>query len=175
MKINSFSRLYIHTLKDIYNAEQQLTEALPKMAKAASTPELQQAFEEHLEETKGQIDRLDSLFDNLDFSPTGETCEAMKGLIEEGEEIINNGSMPDEVRDAGLIAAAQKVEHYEIASYGTAVYYAKLFNHDEAVDLLQETLNEEKNADAKLNDVAINQVNQEAVQGEDFEPSRTSR
>src|SRR3954451_16229273 len=116
MKINTLKKLYIEELRDLYNAENQLLKALPKMAKGASSDELRQAFEDHLEETKGHVERLDEIFEELDESPKGKTCKAMKGLVEEGSEILEEEG-EESVLDAGIIAAAQKVEHYEIASY----------------------------------------------------------
>lgn len=163
MNINSFDRLYLHTLKDIYNAEKQLVKALPQMQKAASSEKLKKAFEEHLNETKHQVERIEEIFESLEFSPGGVTCEAMKGLIKEGKEIIEAGEIPSDVKDAGLIAAAQKVEHYEIASYGTAIHFARLLGNERAVELLEETLEEEKNADSLLNEVATRQVNEKAA------------
>ncbi len=175
MKIDSFSRLYIHTLKDIYNAERQLLKAMPQMANAASSSKLKKAFNEHLEETKDQVQRIETLFENLDFSPTGHPCKAMQGLIEEAKEIIDDGSIPSEVKDAGLIAAAQKIEHYEIASYGTAVHFADLFGHEEGSKLLGQTLDEEKKTDKKLNKLAKSHANKKAIKGEDFQPGMPGR
>lgn len=155
--------LFLLELRDIYHAEKQLTRALPKMAKAASNPELRKAFETHLEETRGQVDRLETVFTTLDVRTRAKPCEAMEGLIEEAKEILEEGLEP-EVLDAALIAAAQKVEHYEIASYGTMVAYAKILGQTEIVRLLQQTLDEEKNADSLLNNLALSGVNEEAVQ-----------
>ena len=164
MKLDSLQILWIEELRDIYNAENQLLKALPKMAKGASSPELKQAFEDHLEETKGHIERLDEIFEKLDEKPTGKTCKAMKGLIEEGSEILEEeGEAP--VLDAGIIAAAQKVEHYEIASYGTVRAFANMLGEEDAADLLQQTLDEEGEADKKLNELAEEIVNVEAVAG----------
>src|SRR3954454_9855226 len=118
MKLESLETLYVEELRDIYNAENQLIKALPKMAKAASSPELKQAFEDHLEQTKEHVERLDEIFEKLDKKPTGKTCQAMKGLVEEGSEMVEHEG-EEHVLDAGLIGAAQKVEHYEMASYGT--------------------------------------------------------
>lgn len=160
-KLNSFRDLFVFELKDIYSAEEQLLKALPEMKKAASNDELSSVFEEHLEETKGQKERLDKIAEMLDEKLSGHTCEAMKGLIKEGEEVIKSKS-DDDVRDAALIAAAQRVEHYEIAAYGTAVHYSKMLNMPEVTSLLEESLNEEKNADSILNDTAINFINQKA-------------
>lgn len=155
---------FVHQLKDLYNAEKQLTTALPKMAKAASSDKLRKAFEQHLEETRGHVDRLERIFKELDASPGGEKCEAMEGLIEEGEEVIEDFQSGD-VRDALLIAEAQKVEHYEIAGYGTVVAWAKAMGHDEIAQRLEETLEEESKTDEKLNKIALDGVNQAAKQG----------
>jgi ferritin-like metal-binding protein YciE len=166
MKLNTLQDLYIDELRDLYNAENQLLKALPKMAKGASSSELKQAFEEHLEETKGHVERLEQIFDGLDENPKGKTCYAMKGLVEEGSEILDKDG-EESVLDAGIIAAAQKVEHYEIASYGTVRTFADLLNQTEASKLLQETLDEEGEANEKLNDLAEGIVNSEALmQGE---------
>jgi ferritin-like metal-binding protein YciE len=162
MKLNTLQDLYIDELRDLYNAENQLLKALPKMAKGASSPELKQAIEEHLEQTKGHVDRLDQIFGRMDESPKGKTCYAMKGLVEEGSEILGEDG-EDSVLDAAIIAAAQKVEHYEIASYGTVRTFADLLNQDEASQLLQETLNEESQANEKLNSLAEDIVNPEAL------------
>jgi len=155
--------LFLEELADIHNAEQQLTKALPKLAKAAQNPELREAFETHLEETQNHISRLEQVAKSLGESIKRKKCAAMEGLVEEGEEIIDE--LEDSAAlDAGLILAAQKVEHYEIASYGGLRAWAQLMGHDEAVDLLQETLDEEKLADEKLNQIAENAANQEARQ-----------
>src|SRR5438445_817658 len=142
MPNEGLKELYIDELKDLYSAENQLVKALPKMAKAASSEELRSAFEEHLEETKNQVQRLETIFRELDESPKGKKCKGMEGLIEEGAGIINEDGA-DSVRDAGLIAAAQRVEHYEIAAYGCARTFAGRLGFEEAVNLLQESLDEE--------------------------------
>ena len=134
MKLESLETLYVEELRDIYNAENQLLKALPKMAKAASSPELKQAFEDHLEQTEEHVARLDEIFGKLDKKPTGKTCQAMKGLIEEGSEMMNHDG-EEVVLDAGLIAAAQKVEHYEMASYGTVRTWAEMLGEDDAAEL----------------------------------------
>ena len=131
MRLDTLEKLYISELRDLYSAENQLLKALPKMAKGASSPELKDAFEKHLEQTKGHVQRLERLFDQLDESPKGKTCQAMKGLIKEGSEILKEDG-EDSVLDAGLIVAAQKVEHYEIASYGSVCTFANLLGKDEA-------------------------------------------
>lgn len=152
-KLNTLQDLLIHELKDLYNAETQLVKALPKMEKAATSIDLQRGFAAHLEETKGHVTRLESIFDELEASPKGKTCKAMQGLIAEGEEIIKEKAA-DEVRDAALIAAAQKVEHYEIAGYGTVRTYAELLGFDEIAQTLQETLDEEAATDVALTELA---------------------
>jgi ferritin-like metal-binding protein YciE len=163
MKTKTFRDLVELELKDLYSAEKQLTKALPKMAKAATNEDLKAAFESHLEETEGQIQRLESIFKQLDISYARvEKCKAMEGLIEEGKEIMEEGLEPD-VLDAALICAAQKVEHYEIAGYGCARTFAQLLGHDDVANLLQETLDEEGSADKKLTEIAESFVNQEAV------------
>src|SRR3954468_6873275 len=143
MNENALKELYLDELRDIYSAEQQLTKALPKMAKAANSDELRSGFEEHLEQTKGHIQRLEQIFESLDEKPTGKKCKGMQGLIEEGQEMIKNDDLEDEARDAGLISAAQRVEHYEIAAYGTVRTFANILGESEAVSLLESTLEEE--------------------------------
>ena len=162
MRLDSLQKLYVEELKDLYSAEKQLLKALPKMAKAASSPALQGAFRDHLEQTKGQVERLERIFEALDKSPKGKKCKAMEGLVEEGAELIGEDADPD-VLDAGLIAAAQKVEHYEIAGYGTVRTYAQLLGEDEAANLLQQTLDEEAETDKKLTELAEGLINLQAV------------
>ena len=164
MKLESLETLYIEELRDIYNAENQLLKALPKMAKAASAPELKQAFEDHLEQTKEHVERLDEIFEKLDKKPTGKTCAAMKGLVEEGSEIMKEEG-EEHVIDAGLIAAAQKVEHYEMASYGTVRTWAEILGEEDAAELLQQTLDEEGETDKRLTELAEEIVNVEAAAG----------
>jgi ferritin-like metal-binding protein YciE len=160
--LNSFEDLYVQQLRDLYSAETQLIEALPMMADAASHPELKRAFQNHLEETRRQKDRLDQLFRTLDQDPEGHTCQAMKGLIKEGNEIMAaDGDAA--VRDAGLIAAAQRVEHYEIAGYGTVRTFAERLGRTQDRDLLQQTLDEEGKTDELLNQIAMQVVNPDAV------------
>jgi len=161
MKLKTLDDLLVDMLKDLYSAETQLVKALPKMAKAAHSGELKKAFTAHLEETRGQVARLDTIFEQLEASPRGKKCKAMEGLIEEGKELIDEDADPS-VKDAGLIGAAQKVEHYEIAGYGTARTIAELLGHDEIAKLLQETLDEEGMADKKLTDLAESVINIEA-------------
>ncbi|MGC1686044.1 MAG: ferritin-like domain-containing protein [Candidatus Acidiferrales bacterium] len=165
MEQNSLKELYIHELKDLYNAENQLVKALPKMAKAAESDELRKGFEEHLEQTRGHVSRLETIFKGLDESPKGKKCKGMEGLIEEGSEMISEHD-ESEMRDAGLISAAQRVEHYEIAGYGCVKTYASLLGFDDAVKLLEQTLEEEKETDQKLTELAEN-INVEAMGGED--------
>lgn len=161
MKIETLRELLVDELKDLYSAEQQITKALPKLVKASHDANLKKAFEHHLEETKNHVARLEQIFKGMDESPKGKTCEGMKGLLREGEERISDGG-EDDVFDAGLISAAQRVEHYEIAAYGSARTYAELLGKPDVVRLLSETLEEEKAADAKLNQVA-RKVNVEAM------------
>jgi ferritin-like metal-binding protein YciE len=153
MKFSSLNDLYLEQLKDLHSAETQLTKALPKMAKAANSPELKAAFTEHLEETKEQLARLNQIGEKLGKSLTGHTCAAMKGLIEEGSEWMQEDAEP-EVMDAGLIAAGQRVEHYEMAGYGTVHNFAELLGDEDSAELLAETLKEEKTADKKLTSLA---------------------
>lgn len=161
MPAENLEELLIDELKDIYSAEKQITRALPRMAKAAKSPALRQAFEMHLEETKGQIERLDQIFETLGKKAGGKVCHGMQGVIEEGKEMIDELDKGD-VRDAGLISAAQRVEHYEIAAYGTVREYAKMLGHKDVAKLLDQTLEEEKATDEKLNSIA-SQVNSEAM------------
>jgi ferritin-like metal-binding protein YciE len=162
MRLDTLEKLYISELRDLYSAENQLLKALPKMAKGASSPELKEAFEKHLKQTKGHVQRLEQLFEQLDESPKGKTCHGMKGLLEEGSEILQEDG-EDFVLDAGIIVAAQKVEHYEMASYGSVRTFANLLKKDEAARLLQSTLDEESEASEILNRLAESTVNPEAV------------
>jgi ferritin-like metal-binding protein YciE len=162
LKLESVEDLFLAELRDLYDAENQLLKALPKLAEAASAPSLKLAFSRHLEETKGHVGRLDRVFRELDVKPSGETCEAMKGLVKEGEEFIQAKGEPS-VRDAGLIGAAQRVEHYEMAGYGTARTLAKRLGFQEIATTLQQTLEEEGEADRKLTAVAENEVNVKAI------------
>jgi len=159
--LKTLDDLFVHGLKDIYSAEKQLVKALPKMAKAASSEKLRAGFEEHLEQTRGHVERLETIFKALDASTRGVKCAAMEGLVEEGAEMIGEDAEPA-VRDAGLIAAAQKVEHYEIASYGTLAAFAELLGHSDAVELLRQTLAEEKETDEKLTQLAESEINMSA-------------
>lgn len=159
MKAESLTELYHAQLQDILSAEKQLVAALPKMAEAATNPKVKAGFEKHLEETKGQVERLKQVFESLGKAARAHTCEAMKGLVKEGEEVIE-AKMTPEVRDAGLICAAQKVEHYEIASYGTLIEYARILGFKDQMQLLQETLAEEKNCDKQLTIAAETSINE---------------
>ena len=164
MKLNTIEDLLHHELKDLHSAEMQLVKALPKMAKAATNEDLRAGFEEHLEQTKGHVQRLEKIGGMLDLKLAGHKCKAMAGLVEEGADLISEDA-EDHVRDAGLIGAAQRVEHYEMAGYGTAASLARQLGHDEAADILEETLQEEKDTDAKLTELAESVINVEAPQG----------
>lgn len=167
MKLASLHDLFVDELKDLYGAENQILKALPKMAKAASSEDLVDAFESHLKETEGQVERLEKICQDLGVSPKGKKCKAMEGLIEEGKELMEQEADPH-VMDAALIAAAQKVEHYEMAGYGCARTFARLLGLEEAADLLQETLDEEGATDEKLTELAESVINAEAATaGED--------
>jgi ferritin-like metal-binding protein YciE len=160
MSVGTMDELFVDELKDLYSAEKQITRALPKLVKAATSDELRQAFQSHLEETNGHVARLEKAFEILGKSPKGKTCVGMKGVLEEGAEVLED-TEKGEVRDAGLISAAQRVEHYEMAGYGTARDFAMLLGQDEIAELLEETLEEEKAADEKLTAISV-QVNAEA-------------
>jgi len=162
MKLQTLEDLLIEELKDLYDAEQQLVEALPKMLGAAENPRLQEAFRTHLQETENQVARLEEVFEELGVEPEAHTCKAMKGLIAEGQQMIKAKGDAD-VRDAGLIGAAQRVEHYEIAAYGTARTLAQRLGRSRAAELLQTTLDEEGATDKKLTAIAEGGVNQEAA------------
>jgi ferritin-like metal-binding protein YciE len=164
MQHEALRDLYIDELRDIYSAETQLVKALPKMARAATSDELRSGFEEHLEQTRGHVSRLEQIFEDLDEKPSGKKCAGMEGLVKEGGEMIKN-EFEGEVKDAGLIGAAQRVEHYEIAAYGTVRAFAELLGDRNAVDLLSQTLEEEKEADKKLTQLA-SEINVEASQNE---------
>ncbi len=160
MKLENLQQLYLKELRDLYDAEKQITDALPKLIDAANNPELKSGLQEHLDVTNTQISRLETIFQSLNEKPTGETCKGMKGVIKEGDEIVSAGGDPATV-DAGIISAAQRVEHYEMAGYGTVRTYAKLLGQPEHANLLQQTLDEEEEADRKLTEIA-NTVNVEA-------------
>ena len=164
MKLESLQDLLVEHLKDLYSAENQLVKGLPKMAKAAKSPDLRDGFEEHLEQTRKHVQRLEQICETMGVSPKGKKCSAMEGLIEEGKELMGEDAEPS-VMDAGLIAAAQKVEHYEMASYGCVRTWAEQLGLEDAAELLQETFEEEKATDEKLTKLAKQVINQEAEVG----------
>ena len=161
MKLDSLENLFVSELKDLLSAEKQLVKALPKMTHGAASATLRAAIEEHLEQTKGQVERLEQVFSLIDKSPRAELCKAMEGLIEEGSDILEQKG-DEAVKDAAIIAAAQRVEHYEISGYGTARTLAELLGLDKAAELLQQTLNEERETDEKLTELAMSEVNPHA-------------
>jgi|ERR1051326_5897682 ferritin-like metal-binding protein YciE len=163
MKMETLEDLFLDELRDLYDAEKQLVKALPKMASAASSSQLRTAFESHLRETEAQVSRLERIFEQLDEKPSGQSCDAMKGLIKEGDKITSNVDASP-LRDAGLIGAANRVEHYEMAAYGTARTFAEMLGYDDAAQLLEQTLEEEKEADRKLTEIAEQMVNENALQ-----------
>jgi len=167
MKTNRLKHLYVEVLKDLYSAESQMVRALPKMAKAATSEDLKAGFEQHLQQTKEHVSRLEEIVNALGVSPKGKKCQGMEGLIKEGAEMIDEDLAPEEL-DAGLISAAQRVEHYEIAAYGCVATYAKLLGEDDAEALLRQTLQEEKEADEKLTELASN-INLEAASSEELD------
>lgn len=153
MSVDTIEKLFESELKDLYSAENQITKALPKLAKAAKSNELRSAFEHHLKETEGHVQRLEQIFETLGKSPKGKTCEGMKGVLAEGDEMLKEAEEGD-VRDVALISAAQRVEHYEMAAYGTVRTYAERLGKSQIVQLLEKTLEEEKAADKKLTDIS---------------------
>ena len=163
-KMKTLNDLFAHELRDLYSAEKQLLKALPKMAKSATNADLKQALESHLDETEHQVSRLEEIMGQLEIPTRGAKCVAMEGLIEEGQEILE-GDLDDQVRDAAIIAAAQRVEHYEIAGYGCARTFASQVGNEEAASLLQHSLDEEKAADVKLTQIATEHINTEAAVG----------
>ena len=179
---NNLREALVEEIRDLYNAEKQLTKALPKMAKGATSDELREAFETHLEETEGQVTRLERVFELLEEKPRGKHCAGMAGIVEEGSEKLQE-DMEDAVLDACLIAAAQKVEHYEISAYGTAIAWAEALQLSDVAEVLQETLAEEKAADEKLTALAEAGINEAASAGaeeedgmeEDDEEEQTTR
>ena len=173
MRNDSLKELYVEELKDLYSAENQLVKALPKMAKAASSDELRQGFEEHLEQTRGHVQRLEKVFQALEESPKGKKCKGMEGLIEEGAEVMEE-EFEGSRMDAALIGAAQRVEHYEIAAYGTVCAFAKELRQTEQASLLTETLEEEKETDEKLTELA-QQINAQANEGEERKEEATGK
>lgn len=174
MQNESMRQLYIDELRDLYNAETQLVKALPKMAKASSNAELRQGFEEHLRQTSEHVSRLEQIFEMLDEKPTGKKCLGMEGLVKEGAETMKE-DYEDTVMDTAIIGAAQRVEHYEIAGYGTVRALAELMGEDEHVTLLEQTLEEEKQTDEKLTQLAGNINSQAAETGNDAEKSEASQ
>lgn len=162
MSLDSLEKLFLEELKDVYNAEKQILRALPRMAKAAESPQLAQAFTQHLSETKGQVQRLERIFKELGQTARGKKCKGMEGLLEEGKEVLEEEGEPA-VIDAALIASAQRVEHYEIAAYGCLRAYASLLGYSEAERLLQQTLKEEEAADLKLSRLSESGINQAAA------------
>jgi ferritin-like metal-binding protein YciE len=163
MSVTSIEELLVAELKDLYSAEKQITKALPKLVKAATSDELRQAFQSHLEETEGQVERLEQIGEILGKKLSGKTCDGMKGVLEEGTEMVEETDKGTSVRDAGLITAAQRVEHYEMAGYGGVIAYAKLLGMNDVVDLLEETLEQEKAADQKLTKLSQS-INRQAQQ-----------
>ena len=163
-EMGTLHEAFVDELRDTYDAEKQLTKALPKMAKAANSPELRQAIESHLEETRHQVERLEQVFESIEEKARGKHCDGIAGIIQEAQAIMQE-DFDEPTADACLIAAAQRAEHYEMAAYGTLVAWARAMGHDEAADLLQETLDEEKAADEKLNSLAEGGINEEAAEG----------
>ncbi len=168
MKMETLLDVYIEELRDLYDAENQLLKALPKMAKAATSAELKSAFDDHLDQTQTHVSRLEQVFEKLGEKPKGKKCEAMKGLLEEARQWMEE-DIEDDALDVGLIVAAQKVEHYEIAGYGSVRTFAESLGRDEESELLQETLDEEKEADDRLTELAESSINLEAMGGESSE------
>jgi ferritin-like metal-binding protein YciE len=173
MKLKTLKDLYRDELRDVYDAENQIVKALPKMVKAASSPELEKALQEHLNKTKGHLRRLDQVFKSMGEKPKRKTCEGLKGLLEEGKELMEEDAEPA-VMDAGLIAGAQRVEHYEMAAYGSLRTWAEQLGEEDAVPLLEQTLEEEKEADRILSEIAMT-VNPEAAEGESEPETQTTR
>ena len=160
---DTLHEVFLEELKDVYDAEKQLTKALPKLAKAARSQELRTAFEHHLEETEQHVERIEQIFEFLDEPAKGKRCKGIAGIIEEGEKVVKE-DFDGSTKDAALIAGGQRAEHYEIAAYGTLSAWARLMGHTEAADLLEQTLEEEKAADEKLNEIAMGGINEEAAQ-----------
>jgi ferritin-like metal-binding protein YciE len=174
MKLDTLQKLFLQELRDLYHAEGQLLKALPKMAEGATSEELRNAFETHLKETEEHIERLEEVFELLGETPRGKVCNAMKGLIEEGSEILEEDG-EDSVLDAGIIVAAQKVEHYEMAAYGSVRTFAELLGHTEAVELLQATLDEEAAANELLNNLAKEIINPDALTEGELSGAKSDR
>jgi len=173
--IDSMKTLLVDELRDIYDAEKRLTKAIPKLAKKAVNDQLRSALEEHLEETEQQVQRLEQAFEHLGERAKAKPCAGMKGIIEEGDEHVGEDYDDDDLRDAVIIGSAQRVEHYEIAAYGTAIAHARLLEQDDVVELLEESLGEEKAADEKLTEIAESVVNLEASQEDEGEEEQGSR
>jgi ferritin-like metal-binding protein YciE len=173
VKINSLHDLYIDQLRDLYDAENQLVKALPKMAEGSASDELREGFEEHLDQTRGHVQRLQQIFERLGEKPKGKKCKGMEGLVKEGSETLDE-DMPEDTKDAGIIAAAQRVEHYEIAAYGTVLSWADLLGQDDDARLLEQTLEEEKETDQKLTQLAEN-INVQAEEGVETESGSRAR
>lgn len=177
--IDSMNALLVDELRDIYDAEKRLTKAIPKLAKKASNDDLRAALEEHLQETEAQIGRLEEAFEHLGERAKGKPCAGMRGIIEEGDEHVGEDYEDDDLRDAVIIGSAQRVEHYEMAAYGTAIAHARLLQQNDIVQLLEESLEEEKAADAKLSEIAESVVNIEAAdqseESEDSEQATSAR
>ena len=171
MSLDSLETLFIEELRDIYNGEKQIVRALPKMAKAAESPELQQAFTKHLKETEAQVQRLERIFQDLGQAVRGKQCKGLQGILEEGKETLEKDNDAS-VLDAALIASAQKVEHYEIATYGCLRTYAQLLGHTQAVKLLEQTLSEEEAADKKLTELGESGINQAAASAGELEENQ---
>jgi ferritin-like metal-binding protein YciE len=174
MKLDTLEKLYVSELRDLYNAENQLLKALPKMAEGASSEELKDGFDKHLEQTKGHVRRLEQIFEALGENPKGKTCQAMKGIIEEESEILEEDG-EESVLDAGIIVAAQKVEHYEMAGYGSVRTFAHLLGQNKAAELLQTTLDEESETNEILNKLAESVVNPEAVRETELAGAASNR
>ena len=164
MEMNDLQDLFIEELKDLYSAEKQLLKALPRVVKAVENPELKNALQNHVRETEGHVQRLEQIFDRLGTSGRGKKCKGMEGLIEENKEMLGEDAQP-EVLDAGIIVGAQKVEHYEIAGYGSAVTFAKLLGDQESANLLAQTLDEEERTDKLLTQIAESSINVQAAHG----------
>ncbi len=180
-KTQTLHDAFVDELKDSYDAEKQLTKALPKLARASGSPDLRQALEDHLEETRGHVDKLEQVFQSIDQKARRKHCDGMAGIIDEGTSVMSQG-FDGATLDAALIASAQRAEHYEIAAYGTLLAWAKAMGHGEAAELLQEILDEEKAADERLNAIAESGVNEEAVSGmeagkddDEAAPARSAR
>ena len=173
MEMSNLQDLFVENLKDLYSAENQILKALPKAAKKVNSDELRSALEEHVEQTQGHVERIEQIMEKLGEKPGGKKCHGMEGLLSEAKELLGEDAEPD-VLDAGLIVDCQKVEHYEIAGYGSAVTFAKLLGNDEAARLLGQTLDEEKAADQKLTEIAESSINLEAAGGETESPARSS-